>query len=131
MALLGIDFGLKKIGLALVQGDLIQVLGAIRNSSQAVAEIGEVCRKNEVEKIIVGFPPNQSLSSKIKKFAHKLSSEIGLPVEFQDETLTSREAVAKMIKEGIKRKKRKKLEDAVAAACILREYLLRKEVESV
>jgi putative transcription antitermination factor YqgF len=71
------------------------------------------------------------LFSKTKKFASQLSSEIGLPVEFQDETLTSRQAIVKMVEEGIRKKKRKKLEDAAAAACILKEYLLRKEVKSV
>jgi len=130
MVLLGIDFGLKKIGLALAQSGLIQVLGVIRNSPQVIAKIGEICRENEVEKIIIGLPPAQ-LSSKIKKFAQKLSSETSLPVEFQDETLTSREAIVKMIKEGIKRKKRGLLKDAAAAACILQEYLLRKEETGV
>ena len=130
MITLGIDFGLKKIGLALAQSGLIQVLGVIRNSPQAITEIGEICRKNEVEKIIIGLPSGP-LSSKIKKFAQKLSLKLSLPVEFQDETLTSRQAIAKMIEEGIKKKKRRKLEDAAAAACILKEYLLRKEVESV
>jgi len=130
MVFLGIDFGLKKIGLALAQSGLIQVLGVVRNSPKVFAEIGEICRKNEVEKIVIGLASGP-LSFKIKKFACRLSSELGLPVEFQDETLTSRQAIAKMIEEGIKKKKRKKLEDAAAAACILKEYLLRKEVEGV
>jgi putative transcription antitermination factor YqgF len=130
MILLGIDFGLKKIGLALAQDDLIQFLGVIRNSPKVFEEIGEICRKNEVEKIVIGLTTGP-LFSKTKKFASQLSSEIGLPVEFQDETLTSRQAIVKMVEEGIRKKKRKKLEDAAAAACILKEYLLRKEVKSV
>jgi len=130
MIILGIDFGLKKIGLALAQSGLIQVLGVVRNSPKVFDELGEICRKNEVEMIVIGLTAGP-LSSKIKKFAQKLSSKLNLPVEFQDETLTSRQAIAKMIEEGIKKKKRRKLEDAAAAACILKEYLLRKEVESV
>jgi len=130
MVILGIDFGLKKIGLALAQGGLIQVLGVVKNSPKLFDELEKICRRNEVEKVVVGITSGP-LSLKIKKFARELSSELGLPVEFQDETLTSREAIAKMIEEGIKKKKRRRLEDAAAAACILKEYLLRKEVESV
>jgi len=130
MVILGIDFGLKKIGLASAQDDLIQVLGVVRNSPKLFDELEEICRKNEVERIVIGLTAGP-LSSKIKKFAQKLSLKLSLPVEFQDETLTSRQAIAKMIEEGIKKKKRRKLEDAAAAACILKEYLLRKEVESV
>jgi len=130
MVILGIDFGLKKIGLALAQRGLIQVLGVVKNSSKVFDELEKICRRNKVEKIVIGITPGP-LSLKIKRFARKISSELGLPVEFQDETLTSREAIAKMIEEGIKKKKRRKLEDAAAAACILKEYLLRKEVEGV
>jgi putative Holliday junction resolvase len=130
MVILGIDFGLKKIGLALAQDDLIQVLGVVRNSPKVFDELEEICKKNEVERIVIGISAGP-LSLKIKKFARKLSSGLSLPVEFQDETLTSRQAIVKMIEEGIKKKKRGKLEDAAAAACILKEYLLRKEGEGV
>jgi len=130
MVILGIDFGLKKIGLALAQNGLIRPLGVVRASPRVFNKIGVICKEHEVKKIVIGLTPGP-LFSKIKKFACRLSSEIGLPVEFQDETLTSRQAIAKMIEEGIKKKKRRKLEDAAAAACILKEYLLRKEVEGV
>jgi len=130
MNLLGVDFGLKKIGIALAQNGFVQALGVIKNSSTVFSKIVKICQENEVEKIIVGSPQGK-LFLEVKMFSQKLSSETGLPVEFQDETLTSREAIAKMVQERIKRKKRRKLEDAVAAACILEEYLLRKEGESV
>jgi len=130
MVILGIDFGLKKIGLALAQEGLIQVLGVIKNSPKVFEELEEICRKNEVEKIVIGIT-SSPLSLEIKKFSRKLSSELGLLVEFQDETLTSKQAIDKMIEAGIKKKKRRKLEDGAAAACILKDYLLRKEVESV
>jgi len=127
---LGIDFGFKKIGIAIARGGLIRALAVYRNSSDIFLKIAKVCRENSVKKIIIGLPEGE-LSSLVKRFSRRLSLETGLTVVFQDETLTSREAVAKMINEGLKRRERKRMKDAFAAACILRDYFLRKEGKDV
>ncbi|MGB9706799.1 MAG: Holliday junction resolvase RuvX [Microgenomates group bacterium] len=122
MRLLGIDFGLSKIGLALAEGSLTQPLGVVPRSGRFLSKIIEICRENQIKKIIVGFPEGK-LGEKVKRFAKELSRETGLPVEFQDETLTTKEAIAKMIQGGVKKEKRRDFKDAAAAACILEEYL--------
>jgi len=126
MNFLGVDFGLRKIGIAISYGELIQPLGVFLNSPRIFSLISKICRENEVRKIVIGFSQG-NLLPKVKEFSQRLSLETGLSIDFQDETLTSKEAIAKMIEGGIKKRKRKKLEDAVAAACILKEYLIRKE----
>lgn len=122
MILLGIDFGLRKIGLALSEAGLPYPLLTINNSPSSIKEIVKICKENKVEKIIVGLPEGK-LVPKIKRFAENLSRLSKLPVEFQDETLTTFSAIAKMIETGRKKKIRKKIENAVAASCILQEYL--------
>lgn len=128
MSILGIDFGLKKIGLAIAEEKLPSPLGVIRNSSGVFSKIVKICQEKGVKKIVIGLSEGR-LMPKIKKFAQRIAQESGLPVEFQDETLTSEEATAKMIAAGKKRQKRRNLEDAAAAACILEEYFLRKEAK--
>ena len=127
MNYLGIDFGEKKIGLSLSAGEIARPFLVLRVKSPelGIAEIKEICEEEEVEKIIVGFPEsdkNSEIAAKIKQFAANLSQAINLPLVFQDETLTSYEALQKMIVSGKSMKKRRK-EDAFAAAIILQDYL--------
>ena len=122
MKLLGIDFGLAKIGLAIAEENFAYPFGVVRRCGKFISKIAQICKENQIEKIIVGLPQGR-LEEEAKRFAKEISWETGIPVDFQDETLTTREAIAKMIAGGKKRKKRKELEDAFAAACILQEFL--------
>ncbi len=128
MKLLGIDYGLKKVGLAI--GDdqsylaqpylVLKVSGS--NQHSLVRRINDFCGKLEIDQIIVGMPGGK-LAVKIKRFGKDLQQLTNLPVLYQDETLTSKEAVDKMIGAGVKRKLRREKEDAVSAALILEKYL--------
>jgi putative Holliday junction resolvase len=124
MRLLGIDFGLKKIGLALAEDGLPQPLGVIKNDLHSVEKISNLCQTNQIEKIVLGFSEGK-MAERIKGFAHKVEKLTSLPVEFQDESLTSKEAVAKMIEAGKRKKFRQEKEDAFAAAIILQGFLER------
>jgi RNase H-fold protein (predicted Holliday junction resolvase) len=95
MNLLGIDFGERKIGLALAIGPLSEPVGIVSN----LKEIVEICQKNEVEKIIVGVSEGE-MAKKQRKFAQELKALTGLPIELQDETLTTNEAILKMKEAG-------------------------------
>jgi putative Holliday junction resolvase len=125
MKILGIDYGLKKIGLAISEGELAEPLGvinAIRNTQYAIRKIKAICGKYDIDKIVVGLPES-GIVDKIKHFAGELAKITGLPVVFQDEVLTSKDAIAKMIEGGRKRKFRRQFQDAVAAAIILQSYM--------
>jgi putative Holliday junction resolvase len=119
--ILGVDFGERRLGLAIAEGGLAEPLAIVEVDSReaAVAKIAEVCQREKIQKIVVGLP---SGSEKIKKFGQKLAAATGLKVIFWDETLTSEEALSKMIESGRPQKKRRHLDD-VAAALILQEYL--------
>ena len=121
---LGIDFGLKRIGLAVADENLAQPLVVVANSLGMIDQILEICQQQKIKKIIIGLPEGR-LVKKIKEFSQKLQEITGLPVEFQDETLTSEDALDMMIKIGKKKKAREEKKDAFAAAIILQEYLKR------
>lgn len=122
MIILGIDYGLSKIGLAISEGELAQPLMVIQNSEKIIGEIFKICQKYQIEKLVIGLPEG-SLGEKVKEFAGQLLLSTKIIFEFQDETLTTRQALAKMIEAKKGKKIRRSLKDAFAAACILQEYL--------
>ena len=125
MKVLGIDFGLKKIGLALTEGYLaepLEVLIVKEKKEKAIQKISSFCEEEKIDKIVIGLPES-GLVKKIKKFGEELKRITSLPVIYQPETLTTRDAFVKMKEAGLKRENRKKKEDAVAAALILQSWL--------
>lgn len=126
MKILGIDYGRKKIGLAISEGILATPLAVVKEK-QPLAAIKKICLDQQITEIVIGLPES-GIVEEIKLFGQKLETMTGLTVAFQDETLTSRSAVAKMIAAGKKRKFRRQKEDAVAAALILESYLEEKHV---
>lgn len=122
MRILGIDYGLRKIGLAISEDNLAEPLLVVSNQLSVFGKITRICQKYSVKKIIIGLPES-GIIDKIKHFAGELAKITGLPVVFQDEVLTSKEAIAKMIEAGRKRKFRRQKEDAVAAAIILQSWI--------
>ena len=109
------------MGLATSEGQLVSPAGVFFNTKNAVLKLAEFCQRERVEKIVIGIAEGK-VAQKQKEFGEKIAKACGLPVEFWDETLTSREAVQKMIEIGKKRKSRR-LEDAISAALILQSYL--------
>lgn len=123
MKILAIDFGLKHFGLAINEAGLAEPLIQleIKTSQKTFSRLKQICLKNKINLIVLGLPQGK-LASIIKKFGQNLKKELGLPVVFQDETLTSKEAKQKMIEANKPLKKRRN--DHLFAAClILQSYL--------
>lgn len=119
---LGIDFGLKRIGLAISEGELAspwQII-EVKSFSDAVEKTSKIINENSFEKIIVGLPEGQT-GKKAAKFAAALKKK-GFEVKTSDETLSSKKALAALIEQGAGQKKRR-FEDAYSAAEILQGYL--------
>lgn len=117
MKYLGVDFGEKKIGLAMAEGILAQPYGIIDNGKWEL-EIKKICEGEKIEKIVVGVSEGKS-GEKARDFGSKIEKKTGLPVVYFDETLTTYDALVKMREVGIK----KQDEDAFAAAILLQNYL--------
>lgn len=124
MKILSLDWGKRKIGLAISRGKLADPLVVIKYQDEK-ALIDRLCHlilKHKSEKIIIGVSEGES-AKQAKKFGKRLGVAVNLPVEYVDETLTSKEAVSMAIEAGIPRDRRAKMEDAFAAAIILQRYL--------
>lgn len=124
MRYLGIDFGLKKIGLAISEGYLPRPYKVIRvkNPNNSLNEIKEIIQKEKIDKIIVGISEGE-MAEKSKKFAAFLKKKTATDTEITDETLSSQNAQSQLQRAKKQRKKRKEREDAVSASLILENYL--------
>ncbi|OGH83236.1 MAG: hypothetical protein A2373_01630 [Candidatus Magasanikbacteria bacterium RIFOXYB1_FULL_40_15] len=95
MNYLGIDYGKKRIGLAWVQEGLDVVLpfGVVKD----IDELAKLIKKEKIDKIVVGLPigldgKENENTRRVKKFADELKNKINLPIEFEDERFSSRQA---------------------------------------
>jgi putative Holliday junction resolvase len=134
MKVLAVDFGSKRIGLA-VGNSLTRVatpLGQIagRNRGHALAEILKRIEEFGIEQIVVGHPLNMDNSrgpacATVERFAASLRKQTGLPVVLVDEKLSSFEAeeMGKEIEGDFR--KRKAFLDSMAAKVILQTYFER------
>jgi len=128
--LLGLDYGGKRIGLAISDemGQIVKPYGIVLNISKrfVVKKIKEICKKEKVGRIIVGLPLSLKgeitvQTKKTKDFAEHLSREIALPIVLEDERLTTKEA-EKILKKWVAKSKKERL-DVLSAVLILKQYL--------
>ena len=132
-ALLGFDYGEKRLGLAV--SDLLlmtanQVMILQRSTwDKDLAQIRKIIIDKEVGALVYGLPLQMDGSEgetaqKARQFAAKLAKEIDLPYIFWDERLSSKAVENFMIKEvDMSRAKRKQKLDSGAAAYILQGFL--------
>lgn len=130
MKLLSIDYGTKRIGLAI--GDTadkaVVPYGVIENKGYifVVAEIRKVCADEGVDKIIVGLPAHNELKEIIEiieRFILHLRKNIDIEIDTADEKFTSKMALQDERYKDLYKDKTKGWKDAVAAEEILRGYL--------
>ncbi|RKD88471.1 Holliday junction resolvase RuvX [Mangrovibacterium diazotrophicum] len=134
--ILAIDFGKKRVGLAVT--DPLQLIASKLTtvpSHQIFDFLKDYFQKEQVEKVIIGYPLQMNneaseavlyINPFLKRF-QKLYPD--MPLEQVDERFTSRMAFQTMIDAGLKKKDRqnKATIDAVSATIILQSYLEQKK----
>jgi putative Holliday junction resolvase len=134
MTLLALDFGERRIGVAGADplGLTARPLAVIERTSLAedMARIGEIARRRGAKRIVLGLPLNMDgtegpQAKRVKRFAGRLTRELGLEVELWDERLTTVEAEHVLLAADKSRADRRRRDD-VAAAVILEDYLAAK-----
>jgi putative Holliday junction resolvase len=130
--ILAIDYGTARIGLAKsdLTGVVAQSFGVLKRSSDAnaISEIVEIAKDQEIDAIIVGLPKNMdgSLGERAlhcQQFAEQLAAASGLIVELYDERLTTVSAERILLEADVSRKRRRQVIDAVAATVLLQSFL--------
>jgi putative Holliday junction resolvase len=129
---LGIDFGEKRIGLAISdpQGRVAVPLATLAraNDRAAVRQIAEIARREEVGRLVLGEPLDLDgrpglLHGRVERFGARLAAATGLPLERVNEALTSAEAVERLREAGVDPRRDPGRIDAVAAQIMLQEAL--------
>ncbi|GAB2025427.1 Holliday junction resolvase RuvX [Lactovum odontotermitis] len=132
--LMGLDVGSKTVGVALSDplGITAQPIETIKIDEAAgelgFARLSELVAQYKPVKFVLGLPKHMNNDEGVRaeasrKYGGCLSEKFGLPVEFQDERLTTVQAEKVLIDGGTRRKDRKKYIDKLAAVLILQNYL--------
>ncbi len=124
MKLMGIDYGSKRVGIALTDDKAMMAFpySVIPNDNELLKAIESIVQKENVDIVVIGHSLNREgkpnkIHEAVEGFIQDLTLHIGLPVELEPEQYTTQEA--------IRFQGRTDLTDASAASIILNSYITR------
>ena len=132
MRIMSMDVGNKRIGIAVSDplGITAQGLDTIvrTNKDADIKKVGELIQTYQPDKIVIGLPKNMNGSigeqgTRTQKFGELLESTFSIEVVYWDERLTTVSATRALIDGNVRRDKRIKQVDKLAAVLILQSYL--------
>ena len=137
MRIIGLDVGSKTVGVAIsdplgftAQG--LEIISIDEDKGEfGLERLTELVEQYKVDQFVVGLPKNMNNTSgprveASQAYGDLLTERYKLPVEYQDERLTTVAAERMLIEQAdISRGKRKKVIDKLAAQLILQNYLER------
>lgn len=135
MRVMGLDVGSKTVGVAISDplGFTAQGIEIIKIDEEAeefgLDRLGELVKKYKVDKFVVGLPKNMNNTEgprveASKAYGNKIKEIFGIPLDYQDERLTTVQAERMLVEQAdVSRGKRKKVIDKLAAQLILQNYL--------
>jgi putative Holliday junction resolvase len=132
MRVLGVDFGFKRIGLAVTDSavglprplSVMTATGTLKRDAESIAAVAKV---ESVDEIVVGLPLERGgVEGRMAGVCRQLGEHLqghGYPIHFVDESMTSYASEGQMIEAGVKASVRKRRLDSEAAALILERFL--------
>ena len=135
MRVMGLDVGSKTVGVAISDplGFTAQGVEIIKINEEAKEfgfdRLGELVKEYQVDKFVVGLPKNMNNTEgprveASKAYGDKIKEIFEIPVDYQDERLTTVQAERMLVEQAdVSRGKRKKVIDKLAAQLILQNYL--------
>ena len=129
---LGIDFGTRRIGLALSDptGTLASPLPFLENTSpkEVLAKLQELLQAHGVKTIVMGLPRNMDgtygpSAQKVREFITQIQPHLSAEIIPQDERLTTAQASRDLSQMGLSQKDLRKKVDSSSAALILQQFL--------
>ena len=130
--MLGIDLGGKRTGLAFAEtlSGLVMPIEVLHASEGPALDsaLDDAIREHGPHRLVIGLPLNMDgtegpAAQKSRAMGEALQQRHGVPVEYQDERLTSFAAEADLAERKLNRRAKKNVADAHAAAEILRDWL--------
>lgn len=132
MVILAVDYGDVRTGIAVC--DKLEFMASPvtvireRDEGRLAARIAEIAAEKRAEKIVLGLPKNMDgtegfRAEACRSFGTLLAETANIPVDFQDERLTTVSAHQMLNATDTRGKKRKEIVDAVSAVIILEDYL--------
>lgn len=132
MEILALDVGAVRVGIARGSSTarLAEPLKTVK-AEDALAEVQKLIRQNEAGAIVVGLPRNlsgedTSQTRWVRQWVKQAKKEIGRPFYWQDEALTSKQAISnkQLIRQTQGRKAKSNVDEhSLAAATILQDFL--------
>ena len=130
--ILGIDYGEKRVGLAITDPMAITARGfetlINKDRKQLLTALVDIINSNEIKKIVIGIPHSLDgsvgpMAERVKKFGEELSTKTDVEIDEWPEEFSSEDAKTELRKLGVDFRKDKGKVDRMAAALILRSYL--------
>ena len=132
-ALFGIDFGTKRIGIAISNPEQTISMPlenyTLRKQDLDEEWLRQLARGYSVKGLVVGLPVHMSgdeggKAKQAREFGLRAAATTGLPVTWWDERYSSSVADIRMDQAGVSKKRRKAQRDQMAAQVILQSFLL-------
>ncbi len=134
MRYLGLDLGSKTLGIAI--SDMTNTIASVYTTlyfkdedyHSLILPLKDIILKENISELVLGLPKNMNNTLGERalitlEFKDMLEKEIHIPVNMEDERLTSVISNNVLIDANVSRKKRKKKVDGMAAVIILQGYL--------
>lgn len=130
--ILGLDIGDRTIGVAVSDpfGWTAQGVTTIKRSDlpKDLEELGKIVEEYKATKMVIGIPKNMNgtfgpQAEKVRELVKEIVKQIDIETVEWDERLSTKMAERSLIEGDMRRNKRKKIIDTVAAVCILQGYL--------
>ena len=122
MNYLAIDYGSKRVGLAIATEGIIEPILPIKNDTHLFDNLNKIIIDYQIEKIFVGISEGE-FALQTKKFVNRLESMVRLSVETTEEAVSTIEAEKIFLTNHKKKKNYKKNIDSISAAVILRRVI--------
>ena len=129
MNILALDIGDKRIGIAISESGVIaSELTTIENNREAMPFLKDLIAQRKIEKLVVGLPllasGDESLQAKkVKGFMVEFLEHNPIPMVYEDEHLTSKEAERLLKESNLTGKQIADRVDQMSAKIILEQYL--------
>jgi putative holliday junction resolvase len=130
MRALAVDFGGRRIGIAVGESDMgivsprpnLEASGTLKKDAEAILVLA---KKEEADAVVVGIPLIEGEETKMSRICRQLARHIeeqGMPVHQIDEAMTSVQAESHLFDGNLRASQRRKLRDGEAARLILERF---------